>query len=168
MMALYVALSYWQQRKVVYAYYAAYIVCIIITFRYDDLDYENPAYMPGVSYVVTLTETVAFALYSQFAMKLMDFRENDPPSYRLLRCMLMLLGGHRLAPAVHRPLCLIVKEMMHNISRHASAHHVAISLTCSEGSLRLTVSDDGVGFNPLTMQGRGNGLTSLRQRANCC
>ncbi len=100
MMAVYAALSYWQQRKAVYGYYAVYIVCMIITFRYDDLEYENPAYQPGVSYMVTLTETVAFALYVQFAMQLMNFRQNDPPSHRLLRVMLMLLGGHMIAEAI--------------------------------------------------------------------
>ena len=75
-----------------YGYYAVYIVCMIITFRYDDLEYENPAYQPGVSYMVTLTETV----YIRFAMQLMNFRQNDPPSHRLLRIMLMLLGGHMI------------------------------------------------------------------------
>jgi signal transduction histidine kinase len=100
MMAVYAALSYWQQRKAVYGYYAVYIVCMVVTFRYDDLEYENPAYQPGVSYMVTLTETVAFALYIQFAMQLMNFSQNDPPSHRLLRTMLMLLGGHMIAEAL--------------------------------------------------------------------
>lgn len=100
MMAMYAGLSCWQQRKSVYGYYAVYILCMIVTFRYDDLEYENPAYQPGVSYMVTLTETVAFALYIQFAMQLMNFRQNDPPSDRLLRSMLILLGVHMIAEAI--------------------------------------------------------------------
>ena len=97
MMAVYSALSFWQQRRIIYAYYAVYIVCMIVTFRFDDREYENPAYQPGVSYMVTLTETIAFALYIRFAMLLMDFRRNDPSSDRLLRGMLVLLAGHVVA-----------------------------------------------------------------------
>ncbi|MBO0935906.1 sensor histidine kinase [Fibrella sp. HMF5335] len=100
MMAVYAALSYWQQRKAVYAYYAVYILCVTVTFRYDDLEYENPNYQPGASYMVTLTETIAFALYIRFAMALMDFRRNDPPSDRLLQAMLLLLGCHTIAEAL--------------------------------------------------------------------
>ena len=100
MMAVYAALSFWQQKKAVYAYYAVYIICVTITFQYDDLEYERPDYQVGASYMVTLTESIAFALYIRFAMALMDFRRNDPPSYRLLRAMLLLLGCHMIIEAL--------------------------------------------------------------------
>ena len=71
-----------------------------------------------------------------------------------------------LAPSVHRAVYLIYKEMLHNTVRHASVRHVSVSLTCVDACLLLTVSDDGVGFNPLATRAGSNGLTSLRQRAN--
>lgn len=65
--------------------------------------------------------------------------------------------------AYRRNVVLIYKEMLHNVTRHAQATHVAIHITQQNGSLRVRVADDGVGCNGT--QGSGNGLANMRRRA---
>ncbi len=91
MMALYALLCFWQQRKAIYWQYALYIVCMTVTFRLDDRDYAQAAYLPGADIAVVLIESAAFLLYIRFAVLLMDIRQNDPFSFRLLRGMFWLL-----------------------------------------------------------------------------
>jgi signal transduction histidine kinase len=40
-----------------------------------------------------------------------------------------------------------VQESLTNIRRHAQAHLVSIALECDDQQLRLSVTDDGVGFD---------------------
>ncbi|HEY0109225.1 MAG TPA: 7TM diverse intracellular signaling domain-containing protein, partial [Fibrella sp.] len=96
MMAVYGLLSYAQHRKAIYWQYALYIVCMVIAFRIDDQEYAYTTYRPGMNYLVTLLESLAFLLYIRFAIKLMDMPRNDPRSYQLLKMMLWLLAGHLL------------------------------------------------------------------------
>jgi two-component system NarL family sensor kinase len=60
----------------------------------------------------------------------------------------------------------IVQEGLTNIERHARAKHVAIILLGSEGFVRLTVVDDGIGFNVAQVERRhaGIGLRNIRER----
>ena len=41
----------------------------------------------------------------------------------------------------------LVQECFNNIGKHAHARHVNISLASADGILKLTVEDNGVGFN---------------------
>jgi PAS domain S-box-containing protein len=65
-------------------------------------------------------------------------------------------------------VCLyrIVQEALRNISRHAGATDVAIALTGEEGAIRLSIRDNGKGFDPgrKTSQA-GLGLDSMKERA---
>jgi signal transduction histidine kinase len=63
-----------------------------------------------------------------------------------------------------RDLILILKEALHNITRHAEATAVGIKLKQTADSLVLTLQDDGKGFDPAAVTG-GMGLTNLRRRA---
>lgn len=63
-----------------------------------------------------------------------------------------------------RDLILMFKEALHNITRHAAATEVSISLTPDRGSIVLTVQDNGKGFDP-AIATTGMGLTNLRRRA---
>ena len=76
------------------------------------------------------------------------------------------IAGLETAPPldVQRHLLLALKEMLHNVLRHAKARHVIIRLTVRDGRFTLEVSDDGCGFDA-SMQGDGHGFTSLRHRA---
>jgi two-component system NarL family sensor kinase len=60
----------------------------------------------------------------------------------------------------------IVQEGLTNIERHAKAKNVAITLRGCEQSVRLTVVDDGVGFNVAQVERRhtGIGLRNIRER----
>lgn len=60
----------------------------------------------------------------------------------------------------------IVQEGLTNIERHAQAKHVSITLHGSRDHVRLTVVDDGVGFNVTQVERRqaGIGLRNIRER----
>ena len=58
----------------------------------------------------------------------------------------------------------ILQEALTNVMRHAQAHTVELTLTVEDTNLRLTISDDGVGF--VQAQGRAVsfGLVGMRER----
>ncbi|GII83837.1 hypothetical protein Ssi03_18270 [Sphaerisporangium siamense] len=55
----------------------------------------------------------------------------------------------------------VVTEALTNVERHSGAHTVSIALTTGGAGLRLTVSDNGIGFPP-GRTGRGMDLMKLR------
>jgi signal transduction histidine kinase len=58
----------------------------------------------------------------------------------------------------------IAEEAMRNVERHAGATHVTISLRNGDG-LTLTITDDGVGFDPHAAHPGHYGLAGLREQA---
>jgi len=65
-------------------------------------------------------------------------------------------------------LCLyrIAQEALHNVVKHSRATHATVSLTTNNGELVLSVSDNGIGFDPVSGRDKGTlGLLSLRERA---
>jgi signal transduction histidine kinase len=67
-------------------------------------------------------------------------------------------------PAMREALARIVREATSNAARHGGAQRVTVGLTREDG-LRLTVSDDGAGFDPESKYRAGFGLISMRERA---
>src|SRR3954454_19192573 len=67
----------------------------------------------------------------------------------------------RLAPAPATQVLRIAQEALGNALRHAEAQRIEVRL---EGPT-LTVSDDGVGFDPTAVRGQRLGLTSMHERA---
>ncbi|MEK9138010.1 MAG: triple tyrosine motif-containing protein, partial [Bacteroidota bacterium] len=63
-----------------------------------------------------------------------------------------------------RHIFLIYKEILNNIVKHAQCSNVEIRLERQGGRFRMTVSDNGVGFN-LQQRCAGNGLKNLQTRA---
>jgi signal transduction histidine kinase len=64
-------------------------------------------------------------------------------------------------------LCLyrVVQEGLRNIAAHSGSKNCEIFLRCDDHSLCLTVSDDGIGFDPLEVRKMpGLGLSSMRER----
>jgi signal transduction histidine kinase len=100
MMAVYAVLSFVQHRKAIFWQYACYIACMMVTFRLIDEEYANPSYVPGGRFDIVLAESMALMLYLRFTVLLMDIRQHDPRSYRLLTAMLWLLAGHLLLDAL--------------------------------------------------------------------
>ena len=60
----------------------------------------------------------------------------------------------------------IAQESLQNIAKHAHAKHVTVQLASREQKLRLSIEDDGVGFDPRAIKGKGGlGLVSMEERA---
>lgn len=62
-----------------------------------------------------------------------------------------------------------VRELLHNVVKHANTQSAVINLRRFDGSLQVTVSDQGSGFDPATMPlagegGRGFGLLGIQER----
>jgi signal transduction histidine kinase len=56
-----------------------------------------------------------------------------------------------------------VHEALHNVRKHADAGSAAVLLDSENGVVRVSVSDDGRGFDP-SVETRGFGLMSIRER----
>ncbi len=69
-----------------------------------------------------------------------------------------------LSLEVRRHLLLSVKEVLHNIVRHADAKRATIEIKVRDKELGITIEDDGVGFDPEATYD-GQGLQNLRRRA---
>jgi signal transduction histidine kinase len=78
------------------------------------------------------------------------------------------LGGSltRLSPepGAAEALFRIAQEALANVARHARAANVKVALFADPHLLRLTVSDDGQGFNA-AQPDRGMGMANMRSRA---
>jgi signal transduction histidine kinase len=57
----------------------------------------------------------------------------------------------------------VIQEAMPNCVRHAHATHIRIAVAADSGQLRVSVSDDGVGFDPAHRH-RGLGLRGIDER----
>ncbi|MFH1702129.1 MAG: PAS domain S-box protein [Nitrospirota bacterium] len=70
---------------------------------------------------------------------------------------------------VETALFRIVQEVLTNVSKHANAKHVIITLERIDGVVQLVVSDDGVGFDPSVprklKKQPGWGLRTIEERA---
>jgi signal transduction histidine kinase len=71
----------------------------------------------------------------------------------------------RLADETETHLFRIVQEALTNVARHANASRVTIFLRAENGSIRLTVSDNGRGLGESAPSHAGMGLTGMRARA---
>lgn len=74
------------------------------------------------------------------------------------------LSGLTLAPGGQEAVFRIAQEALANVGRHARAAHVTVAVFGDPHWLRLTVSDDGQGFDP-EQAARGMGLGNMRTRA---
>jgi signal transduction histidine kinase len=57
----------------------------------------------------------------------------------------------------------IVQEQVKNIVKYSQAKNIQISLHCSDGQIRLQISDDGIGFDPAATK-KGLGLSNIYER----
>ena len=59
----------------------------------------------------------------------------------------------------------IIQEGLRNISKHACANHISVSLRGVDHYVLLSVQDDGIGFDSAEVKGKpGLGLSSIRER----
>jgi signal transduction histidine kinase len=72
--------------------------------------------------------------------------------------------GRSLSMEFRRNLLLLYKEALNNIAKYAKATSVDIEIREENGTLRLEIVDNGVGFDISQIQ-RGNGLNNMKLRA---
>jgi signal transduction histidine kinase len=73
-----------------------------------------------------------------------------------------------LPPVVEVQLLGIVQEAMTNVRKHAGARRAVVSIAEEPGAIRVSIRDDGVGFDPAPVDGKGRtafGLDTMRERA---
>jgi len=60
----------------------------------------------------------------------------------------------------------ITQESLQNVAKHAKAKHLSVTLGMRDDSLVLSLEDDGIGFAPQAVKGKGGlGLVSIGERA---
>lgn len=78
--------------------------------------------------------------------------------------------GQRLPVVAELALFRIIQDALRNVEDHADAQQVTMALKQEGGFVRLTIKDDGVGFDPAVPQVAGGeiaglGLLGMRERA---
>ncbi len=81
-----------------------------------------------------------------------------------LRCR-TAARGQRFSADVEIALFRIAQEAVTNSVRHARAKNISLELDYQAGQAVLTVRDDGVGFDPAAVAGKGLGLSRMQERA---
>jgi len=75
-----------------------------------------------------------------------------------------LTSDPALSPLAEAQLTRIIQEALTNIRKHARAEHAQVQIAQRNGSLRVIVSDDGIGFECAAKPGH-YGLVTMRERA---
>jgi signal transduction histidine kinase len=70
-----------------------------------------------------------------------------------------------LPPATDLAAYRIVQESLTNVTRHAGASRVSVTIRHAPRDVEITVEDDGAGLVPGATLRLGNGLTGMRERA---
>ncbi len=71
----------------------------------------------------------------------------------------------RVEPAIEVNAYFLASEAVTNAIKHALADRLRVAVSADDAGLRVTVSDDGVGFDESGLQHRG-GLVHMRDRVN--
>jgi signal transduction histidine kinase len=69
----------------------------------------------------------------------------------------------QLSSQLRHNICMAVKEVIHNVIKHAQATEISLRITFAAGKLEITVQDNGTGFEP-TNKTDGNGMINMQQR----
>ncbi|MBN1976475.1 MAG: sensor histidine kinase [Anaerolineae bacterium] len=73
---------------------------------------------------------------------------------------------NNLPPDVEQCIYRALQEALANVAQHAQARHVGTSLLREENRLTLTISDDGLGFDPAAVDVEHHlGIRGMRERA---
>jgi signal transduction histidine kinase len=75
---------------------------------------------------------------------------------------LPVLVPQKIASGLYR----IAEESLRNVAKHAKAKHLSVALAARDHGLVLSLDDDGIGFVPQAVKGKGGlGLVSIGERA---
>ncbi|HBX70658.1 MAG TPA: hypothetical protein DEH25_15085 [Chloroflexi bacterium] len=76
-----------------------------------------------------------------------------------------VIQGERPLPLeIEQSLYRVLQEALANVARHAEAETVQLELNITPEGVRLTIQDDGRGFELEAVSPHALGLTSMRQR----
>ncbi len=68
-------------------------------------------------------------------------------------------------PEPHRTCVYrVVQEALTNCARHARANEIRVTIHGRQDALIMTIQDDGAGFDPAAVSGRGLGLLGIQER----
>ena len=75
-------------------------------------------------------------------------------------------GVSELPPDMEDGLYRIAQEVLNNVLKHAQAQKVTVCLGREQHKVVLEITDDGIGFDPITLQNNsGMGLAGMEERA---
>jgi signal transduction histidine kinase len=72
-------------------------------------------------------------------------------------------GNYNLKQSAFRDIYLLYKEMLHNAAKYSKAPRVEVSVSISNGLLKGSVKDNGIGFDMDEIR-RGRGLGNMESR----
>jgi signal transduction histidine kinase len=64
-----------------------------------------------------------------------------------------------------RNFYLIFKEAINNIAKYSKCTGVTITILKPDGKIEMGITDNGIGFNPVNVTDKGNGLKNMNERA---
>jgi two-component system NarL family sensor kinase len=65
---------------------------------------------------------------------------------------------------VEQALYRVAQEALANVAKHSGADRMAVRLACDGNRVKLTIRDNGMGFDIAEAQGTGLGLRSMHER----
>ena len=81
-----------------------------------------------------------------------------------IECTILLTGRH-IPATVEDAIFRVTQEALINAGKHAAANSVTVTLVEGSGQISLSVSDDGIGFDPLETRESGHfGMIGMHER----
>jgi two-component system, chemotaxis family, CheB/CheR fusion protein len=109
----------------------------------------HPSVLDDLGLVVSLKALCAE--FSKAEKMRVDFRAGKLPD----------LVPQKIASGLYR----IAQESLRNVAKHAKAKRLSVALAVQDHRLVLSLQDDGIGFAPLAVKGKGGlGLVSIGER----
>jgi two-component system, NarL family, sensor histidine kinase LiaS len=105
----------------------------------------------------------ASLIKGSFIEMLTEFVQQWSEHYTIPVTMNIQLSTTTLPLLVETILYRVCQEGLHNVARHAQAHHVTLAVTQHTGSVHLDLIDDGHGFDQ-EQQRTGLGLLGMGER----
>lgn len=112
---------------------------------------------PRKDHLVDLVQRMRQVAFNLFASDAVNMSVEAPDERQIERIV--------VGPDRRRHLLLMFKEALNNVVRHADAHQVVVQIAVEGSSLRVSIVDDGRGFDP-SRDHEGHGLRSMRRRAS--
>ncbi|MDJ1493603.1 sensor histidine kinase [Cytophagaceae bacterium DM2B3-1] len=101
----------------------------------------------------------------KFGLKtaLRDLCESLQNSQLQIRCQTMGLSSD-LSKSIQLTIYRVIQELITNAIKHANAQQILVQCLQNEGSIHITIEDDGQGFDTASIKGNGVGLSNVRNR----